>query len=303
MAKRIIKTINRTGKKITRNALVLRAKKQTEASRKKIVELNEEVKKKKIDAEEIATEEILTSSQGGEEVLRKKVEVEIKKKYVLTIGIEDMFKAGCHLGHRNSKTNPRAKEYIYDTRKGVEIFNLPQTVELLEKACTYMTNLKNQKYKMIFVGTKRQAKEVTKRIALDTDMPYVTGRWPGGLLTNWAQVKQVIKKYNQLSNAFKKGEVLSLPKRDQSLMKKEMSRLEKMVGGLSKLEELPVAIFVVGASGEKTALAEARLLNIKTIGICDSDFDPNLIDYPIPSNDDNVKSLTLIMEEVGRALK
>lgn len=305
MAKRIIKTINRTGKKITRNALVLRAKKQTEATRKKIAELNEEVKSKKIEAEEVAVEEILNRKEITPVVssITKKVEVEIKKKYKPSIGIKDMFEAGCHLGHRSSKTNPRARENIYDTRKGVEIFDLPQTEKLLEEACTYICNLADQKFKMILIGTKRQAKEVTRRIAVDANMPYVTGRWLGGLLTNWDQIKLSIKKYNKMSEGLAKNEYSSLSKRDQSIIKKEVSRLEKMVGGLSKLETLPVAIFVVGASNEKTAIAEAKVRGIKTIGICDSDCDPTLLDYPIPANDDNVKSISIIMEEVGKALK
>lgn len=305
MAKRIIKTINRTGKKITKSSLVLRAKKQTEATKKRIAEINEDVKAgKKIDAEEIAVEEIV--GRDGDVIVAatdKKKEVEIKKKYKLTIGIKDMFEAGCHLGHRSSKTSPKAKEYIYDTRKGVEIFDLPQTLKLLEEACTYVHNLSDQKFKMILVGTKRQAKEVVRRVAIDTNMPYVTNRWLGGLITNWDQVKLNIKKYNKLSEGLAKGEYAGLSKREQSEIRKEVSRLEKMVGGLSKLESLPVAIFVVGVGHEKTAIAEAKLKGIKVIGISDSDCDPNLVDYPIVCNDDNVKSISLVIEEIGKALK
>ncbi len=303
MAKRIIKTINRTGKKITKSSLVLRAKRQTEATKKKIAELNEETKTKKIDAEEVAVEEIIGQKLDGVSAEKREVKVEIKKKYKVGVGIKEMFEAGCHLGHRSSKTSPKAKENIYDTRKGVEIFDLPTTVKLLEEACTYICNLKDQKYKMILVGTKRQAREITRRIATDANMPYVTNRWVGGLLTNWEQVQKNIRKYNKMSEAWAKGEYSGMSKRDQSLAKKEISRLEKMVGGLSKLDNLPAAIFVVGASNEKTALAEAKLRGIKTIGISDSDFDPNLIDYPIPCNDDNVKSITLVLEEIGKALK
>jgi len=305
MAKRIIKTINRTGKKITKNSLVLRARKQTEVTKKRIAEINEGVKaEKKIEAEEIAVEEII--SKIGEVAVsnqNKKIEVEIKKKYNLTIDIKNMFDAGCHLGHRSSKTNPRVKEYIYDTRKGVEIFDLPQTLKLLEEACTYVHNLALSKYQMVIVGTKRQAKEAVRRIATEVNMPYVTGRWLGGLITNWDQVKLNIKKYNKLSGGLAKGEYNSMPKREQSEIRKEVNRLEKMVGGLSKLESLPIALFVVGVGHEKTAIAEAKLRGIKTIGICDSDCDPNLVDYPIVCNDDNVKSINLILEEVGRSIK
>jgi len=305
MAKRIIKTINRTGKKITKNSLVLRAKKQTEATKKRIAEINEDVKAaKKIDAEEIAVEEIVSKDgQVSVSTPTKKAEVEIKKKYKVSIDIKNMFDAGCHLGHRSSKTNPKAREYIFDTRKGVEIFDLPQTLKLLEEACTYIHNLADQKYQMVFVGTKRQAKEAVRRIALDVNMPYVTGRWLGGLITNWDQVKLNIKKYNKLSEGMAKGEYAGLSKREQSEIRKEINRLEKMVGGLSKLQNLPIAIFVVGVGHEKTAVAEAKLRGIKTIGICDSDCDPNLVDYPIVCNDDNVKSINLILEEVGRSIK
>lgn len=305
MARRIIKTINRTGKKITKSSLVIRAKKQTEATKKKIAQINESVKAKK--EEEIAEEQealkVIGTASMTTPQAKKKPEVIIKKKYKLSIDIAAMFEAGCHLGHRSSKTNPKAKENIYDTRKGVEIFDLPKTIKLLETACTYVYNLSKQGHKVILIGTKRQAREVVKRIAELTKMPYVTSRWLGGAITNWDQIKLNIKRYKELSEGMERGRYSDLTKKEQSVLKKEMTRLERMVGGLVSLESLPIAIFVVGANYEKTAVAEAKQKGIKVIGICDSDTNPLLIDYPIVCNDDNVKSISLIMEEVGRALK
>jgi len=302
MARRIIKTINRTGKKITKSSLVIRAKKQTEASKKKIAQINESVKAKK--EEEIAEEqEALKTVKMVDGQEKKKTEVIIKKKFKLSVGIKDMFEAGCHLGHRSSKTNPKAKENIFDTRKGVEIFDLPKTIKLLEKACTYLTNLANQGHKIIIVGTKRQAREVAKRVAVATNMPYVTSRWLGGTITNWDQIKLNIKKYRELTDGMERGRYSDLTKKEQSMIRKEITRLERIVGGISTLDSLPTAIFLIGVGHEKTAVAEAKQRDIKTVGICDSDANPNLVDYPIVCNDDNVKSINLVMGEVEKALK
>jgi len=299
MTRTIIKTINRTGKKITKNSLVLRAKKQTKSTKKKIIEINEDIKAKKQEEEQEALK--ITKAGDGQE--KKIPQVIIKKKYKLSIGIKDMFEVGCHLGHRSSKTNPKAKENIYDTRKGVEIFDLPKTIKLLESACTYLFNLADQGQKVVLVGTKRQAREVVKRIAVEVKMPYVTSRWLGGTITNWDQIKLNIKKFNELSEGMERGRYSDLTKKEQSELKKEIVRLERMVGGLANLDRLPTAVFVVGVNHEKTAVAEAKQKGLKTIGICDSDTNPGLVDYPIVCNDDNVKSISLVVEEIGKALK
>lgn len=301
MTRTIIKTINRTGKKITKSSLVIRAKKQTESTKKKMAEINENIKAKKLEEVEEEQEALRIIKAGGEE--KKVPQVTIKKKYKLSIGIKDMFEAGCHLGHRSSKTSPKAKKNIYDTRKGVEIFDLPKTIHLLELACTYLFNLADQGQKVVLVGTKRQAREVVKRIAIETKMPYVTSRWLGGTITNWDQIKLNIKKLNEISEGMERGRYSDLTKKEQSELNKEMIRLERMVGGLTKLDRLPIAVFVVGVNHEKTAIAEAKQKGLKTIGICDSDTSPGLVDFPIVCNDDNVKSISLVVEEIGKALK
>lgn len=304
-AKKVVKkTVNLTGKKAKGNSLVMKAKKSNGVKVKDIKKLNEEMAKKK--ALRQAQDEVVKNN--GDQTEEKKALLQAKdkfedKKYSLTIGLKDLLKAGSHLGHKVSKTNPKAKENIYGVRDGVQIFDLVKTLECLDDACNFVYNLTRKGKKVILVGTKRQAREVVKRVAEEVGVGYITDRWLGGTISNWEQISKNIKRLVDIRDGLEKGKYAESTKKERSLLNKESIRLEKMIGGLVGLDGLFDAIVVVDAGMEKTAIREARGRKITSIAICDSDTDPNKVDYVIPANDDSVKSVNLIVEEIGRAIK
>lgn len=301
------KTVNLTGKKSKTNSLVMKAKKSNGVKVKDIKKINEEMAKKKALAEETKVEDLRNdgdqTENDGDQTENDKEKVLEDKKYKLSIGLKDLLKAGSHLGHKVSKTYPKAKENIFGVRDGVQIFDLVKTLECLDEACNFVYNLTRRGKKVILVGTKRQAREVVKRVAEDAGVGYVTDRWLGGTISNWEQISKIIKRLAEIREGLEKGKYNESTKKERSLLNKEMVRLEKMVGGLMSLEKLFDAIVVVDAGMEKTAIREARGRKIASVAICDSDSDPNKVDYPIPANDDSVKSVNLIVEEIGRAIK
>ena len=304
-AKKVVKkTVNLTGKKAKGNSLVMKAKKSNGVKVKDIKKLNEEMAKKKALLQ--AQDEIVKNN--GDQTEEKKALLQAKdkfedKKYSLTIGLKDLLKAGSHLGHKVSKTNPKAKENIYGVRDGVQIFDLVKTLECLDDACNFVYNLTRKGKKVILVGTKRQAREVVKRVAEEVGVGYITDRWLGGTISNWEQISKNIKRLVDIRDGLEKGKYAESTKKERSLLNKESIRLEKMIGGLVGLDGLFDAIVVVDAGMEKTAIREARGRKITSIAICDSDTDPNKVDFVIPANDDSVKSVNLIVEEIGRAIK
>jgi small subunit ribosomal protein S2 len=292
----ITKTVNRTGKNLIKKALVVKNKKAaSNIDADKIKKLNEQklaAKNKPIKAED-----------NVKEVIAKKDKAKEDKEYELTIGLKDLLAAGCHLGHKVSKTHPKARENIYMSKDGIEIFDLVKTLENLKKACTFIYNAKRNGKQIILVGTKRQSKEVVKRVALAAGVPYVIDRWLGGTITNWEQIRKNIKKLVDIKSNLEAGKYTESTKKEISEMKKEVIRLERIVGGLTSLEKLFEVVFVVDAGFEKTAIREARLKGIKTVAMVDTDANPFKIDFPIPANDDSVKSINIIVEEVGKAIK
>ena len=233
----------------------------------------------------------------------KKVEELPKQEYKLTIGIKDLFNAGCHLGHKVSKTHPRARVNIYTAKDGIEIINLEKTIEALQNACNIIYNARKNGKNICLVGTKRQAKEVVKRVALASGVPYVTERWLGGTITNWEQIRKNIKRLKELKEGISQGKFAESSKKEQVILKKEIVRLERIVGGLENTEKLFDILVVVDPGFEKTAVREAALRRIKTVAIVDTDSDPTAVDLAVPSNDDNVKAISIIVEEIGRAIK
>lgn len=298
MVKTIKKTVNRTGKSLVKKALVIKVKNQSKISTENIKKLNEKLKlekavaleKKKNEVEE--TTVVKTISTDKED-----------KKYNLTIGLKDLLNAGCHLGHKVSKTHPKAKEFIYGKKDGVEIMDLVKTLEALDKTCNFIYNQKRNNKQIVLVGTKRQAREIVRRVAMEAGVPYVTDRWLGGTITNWDQIKLNIKKLVDLKDGVEKGKFTESTKKELSMMNKEIARLEKIVGGLVSLDKLFDILFVVDSGFERTAIKEANLRKIKTLAISDTDANPFKVDFAIPANDDSSKSVTLIVEEIGRAIK
>ncbi len=288
------KTVNRTGKKLVKKALVVKAKKQSNITAENIKKLNEKVKLDKASAK--------VAEQTEKEVVKKEL-VKEDKKYSLTIGLKDLLAAGCHLGHKISKTHPKAKENIYIAKDGIQIIDLVKTLDGLEKACNYIYNSRRNGKQIVLVGTKRQAREVVKRVAEDAGVAYVTDRWLGGTISNWEQIRKNIKKFNDTKEALSKNLYTDKTKKELLDLNKEQIRLERIIGGLTHLEKLFDIVFMVDAGFEKTANKEAKMRNLKTVAIVDTDADPRKVDLAIPANDDSVKSINLIVEEVGRAIK
>lgn len=289
------KTVNRTGKSLVKKALVVGAKKAKATDKASLKEANEKVKAEK---EALKNKEI----EKTEEV--KKEVVKADKKYDLTIGVKEMLMAGCHLGHKVSKTNPKIKEYLYEAREGIQLFELNKSFAALEKACNFIYNAKRNGKQVVMLGTKRQAREVVRRVAMDAGVPYITDRWVGGTVSNWNEIRKNIKKLEDITKGLSEGgKYANISKKDLSELNKEKTRLERMIGGLTKLEKLFDIIFVVDAGFEKTAIKEAREKGVKVVSIVDTDSNPEKVDLAIPANDDNVKSISLIVEEIGRAIK
>ena len=250
-------------------------------------------------------------NRTGKKIVKKALEIKGKKaeaekdfkQFKMTIDMRDLLKAGCHLGHKTAKTNPKARENIYINKDGIEIFDLGKTIIGLQAACDYVYNLKRSGKQIVFVGTKRQSREVIRRVAMDCNMGFVTERWLGGTISNWTEIKKNISKLNTIKEGLEKGKFKESTKKELSQIKKKMARLEKMIGGLTNLVKLPEALVVVDAGGEKTAVKEAIGVGIKVVAITDTDFNPFKVDYAIPANDDNVKSISIIIEELGKAVK
>jgi small subunit ribosomal protein S2 len=288
------KTVNRTGKSLVKKALVVGAKKAKIAEKVNIKELNEKVK---VEKEALKKKDV-------ESVEVKKEVIKEDKKYSLTIDVKDLLTAGCHLGHKVSKTNPKIKEYLYEAREGIQLFDLNKSFTALEKACNFIYNAKRNGKQIVMLGTKRQAREVVRRVALDAGVPYITDRWVGGTVSNWSEIKKNIKKLNDIAVGLESGgKYAQASKKELSELNKEKTRLDRMIGGLTKLDKLFDIIFVVDSGFEKTAIKEASEKGVKVVSIVDTDSNPEKVDFAITANDDNVKSISVIVEEVGRAIK
>jgi len=237
------------------------------------------------------------------EKILKQVQDDKEKGYELSVGLKDLLAAGCHLGHKVAKTNPKARVNIYAAKDGIQVFDLVKSLEALKKACVFLNQAKKSGKRMVMVGTKRQAKEIVRRIAKETGVPYVTNRWLGGLLTNWDQVRKTLKRLTEIKDGLEKNKFSNLSKKDLSLLNKDMVRMERAVGGLIGADQIFEVLVAVDAGFEKTAIREAKMRGLTTVALVDTDSDPTKVDYPIPVNDDNIKSIGIIMEEIGKALK
>lgn len=217
--------------------------------------------------------------------------------------IEDLLKAGVHFGHQIGRWDPRAKTYIYSERNGVHIINLQKTVQKLEEALEKIKEIVNNKGVILFVGTKRQVRNLVLEAAKTTEMPYVTERWLGGTFTNFPTISRRIQKLLDIESKLQEGRLAHYTKKEQMAFKKQLGDFEKNMGGIKKLKELPQAIFVVGAKEEKTAIAEAKKMGVAIIALADTNINPGILDYPIPSNDDSVRSVQLILKHVVREIQ
>jgi len=215
----------------------------------------------------------------------------------------DLLEAGVHFGHLTRKWNPAMAPYIFMEKNGIHIIDLNKTVAKLDEACEALKQIAKSGKKIMFVATKKQAKDVVANTVKNINMPYVTERWPGGMLTNFATIRKAIKKMGTIDRMATDGTWENINKKERLLISREREKLEKTLGSVSDLSRLPAALFIVDISKEHIAVAEARRLNIPTFAIVDTNSNPNIVDYAIPANDDASKSVQVIMESVVKAIQ
>jgi small subunit ribosomal protein S2 len=214
----------------------------------------------------------------------------------------ELLEAGVHFGHLKRKWNPSMAPYIFMEKNGIHLLDLNKTMAKLDEAAEALKQIAKSNKKIMFVATKKQAKEVVSIMAKNVNMPYVTERWPGGMLTNFATIKKAIKKMSNIDKMKTDGTFDSLNKKEKLLISREREKLEKTLGSISDLAKLPGALFIVDITKEHIAVAEAKRLGIITFGVVDTNSNPNAVDYAIPANDDATKSISLIMNVVTKAI-
>ena len=214
-----------------------------------------------------------------------------------------MLEAGVHFGHMRKKWNPKMSPYIFMERRGIHIIDLNRTGEALERAANAMRAVAKSGRKILFVATKKQGRDIICEAAKSVGMPYVTDRWLGGMLTNFATIKRSVKKMTTIDRMLADPTATSITKKERLTLSRERQKLEKVLGGIANLMRLPGAIFIVDIHHEHIAVAEARRLGIRTFAMVDTNSDPNLVDYAIPSNDDASKSISIVTNYMVEAIK
>lgn len=218
------------------------------------------------------------------------------------VNLKELLEAGAHFGHQTRRWNPKMREYIYGAKGGVHIIDLTKTGRMLSDACKFAQEVTAGGSKVMFVGTKRQAAAVIKEEAQEAGMPYVTERWLGGMMTNFRTIRLQINRMKKLEAGLASGDLASKYNKKEVLdMTNETQRLKRMFDGMRDVDGLPGAIFVVDVPRESIAVAEARKLGLPVIAITDTNADPDLVDYPIPANDDAIKAIRVITRYVAQA--
>ena len=214
---------------------------------------------------------------------------------------KDLLDAGVHFGHQLRRWNPKSKPYVYDNRNGISIIDLEKTHKLLEKAYAKIEEVVSSGKDVLFIGTKKQAQEIMREAATSCQMPFCVNRWMGGGLTNFTTIKSSLAKYRKFLKMDQDGELEKLPGKEEAAIRRQMSRMNRNFEGMLEVNDLPAAVFVVDTKNEEIAVSEANRLGIPVIGLVDTNSDPTVIDYPIPGNDDAVKSIRIIVETILEA--
>ena len=225
-----------------------------------------------------------------------------KTKEMPRTNFQDLLDAGSHFGHLKRKWNPKMAPYIFMEKNGIHIIDLHKTVVKIDEAANMMKQLARAGRKILFVATKKQAKEIVAEKASAVNMPYVTERWPGGMLTNFPTIRKAVKKMNTIDKMITDGTFDTLAKREKLQITRQRAKLEKNLGSIADLNRLPSALFVVDVQKEMNAVKEANRLNIPVIAMVDTCCDPTPIDYVIPANDDAAKSIGLVMDALCGAV-
>jgi small subunit ribosomal protein S2 len=216
---------------------------------------------------------------------------------------KELLDSGVHYGHMKSKWNPKMRPYIFSERKGIHLIDLNKTSEKLEEAADAMRNLARAGKKIMFVATKKQARDIVAEAAQSVNMPYVTDRWLGGMMTNFVTIRRSVKKMQNIEKMLADGSLTSVTKKERLTLSREKEKLGRVLNGVANINRLPSAIFIVDISHEHLALAEATKLGLKTFAMVDTNSNPNLVDYAIPANDDASKSIALITRFITQAIK
>src|ERR1700722_3285758 len=215
---------------------------------------------------------------------------------------QDLLDAGVHFGHLTRKWDPKMSQYIFMERNGIHIIDLNKTLTKVEEAAAAIKQIVKSGRKVLFVATKKQAKDIVAEYAKGVNMPFITERWLGGMLTNFATVRKSIKKMSNIDKLTKDGTYANLSKKERLMIQRERIKLETLLGGISDLNRLPAALFLIDVKKEHIAVSEALKLNIPTFAMVDTNSDPSNIDFPIPANDDATKSISLITSIIIQAI-
>ena len=218
------------------------------------------------------------------------------------VSMKQLLEAGVHFGHQTRRWNPKMSRFIFTERNGIYIIDLQKTVKKLDEAYNFARDLASEGGKVLFVGTKKQAQESMKNEAERCGMFFVNERWLGGMLTNFQTIEKRVKRLKTLEKQAEDGTFDVLPKKEVTLLKHEMEKLQKYLGGIKEMKKVPDALFVIDPKKEEIAIAEARKLNIPIIATVDTNCDPDLIDYPIPANDDAIRAVKLLTGKIADAI-
>lgn len=216
---------------------------------------------------------------------------------------QELLTAGVHFGHLKRKWNPKMQKYIFAMRKGIHIIDLNRTLEEMDRAGRAMKQLTRSGKKILFVATKKQARDVVTEVARDCEQPFVTDRWLGGMLTNWQTIRRSVRKMQSIDSMLADQSLSSITKKERLMLAREREKLERVLGGISELNRIPSAIFMVDISHEHIALSEATRLGLRTFALVDTNSDPTTVDFPIPANDDASKSIEIVVRYLGEWIK
>ncbi len=216
---------------------------------------------------------------------------------------KDLLDAGCHFGHMKRKWNPKMRPYIFVERKGIHVIDLNRTVECLERAANALRQMAKSGKKILFVGTKKQARGIIEEAAKSVGMPYVSDRWLGGMMTNFSTIRKSVRKMQSIERMLNDGTLENITKKERLVLSRKHEKLNRMFGGISQLNKLPNTLLIVDISHEHLAVAEATRLGIRTVGVVDTNSDPTIVDFAIPSNDDASKAIAIIVNYLASAIR
>lgn len=218
------------------------------------------------------------------------------------VSLAQMMESGVHFGHQTRRWNPKMAPYIYTSRNGVHIIDLVQTAQLMEDAYTYMRTAAEQGKKVLFIGTKRQAAGIVAQEAARCGSYYINQRWLGGMLTNWTTIKTRVERLKDLERREETGVLDLLPKKEASMLRREMTKLQKYLGGIKQMRKVPDIVVIVDQRREYNAVQECQKLGIPIVALLDTNCDPDVVDIPVPANDDAIRSIKLIVGKLADAI-